>query len=112
MSCKLPFSDLLTGSPLINMARVSRLRAASRHYGATRRVDDLDALEASVLSMDTIKSEEQSAEFSCGECCQASTCVCVCVWWGQCKCWIVSLGVALALYALEKSQAGNDNNYY
>ncbi len=79
MSCKLPFSDLLTGSPLINMARVSRLRAASRHYGATRRVDDLDALEASVLSMDTIKSEEQSAEFSCGECCQASTCVCVCV---------------------------------
>ncbi|XP_064385515.1 mucolipin-3-like [Halichondria panicea] len=53
------------------MARVSRLRAASRHYGATRRVDDLDALEASVLSMDTIKSEEQSAEFSCGECCQA-----------------------------------------
>ncbi len=62
------------------MARVSRLRAAARHYGATstHRVTDLDLdLEASILSIDTLKSEEQSTEFSCAECCQASTCVCV-----------------------------------
>ena len=81
-----PAVSFFSAAPLIQMAKVGRMRAAAaagnnaRKYGATRHHSnsvnsERDVFESSFRSIDTVKSElQEDGEFSCWECCKASEC--------------------------------------